>query len=390
MKITNIEAIVIREPRRLFNGGSALVTDSRERAALIAVHSDDGLVGYGEANADPQAIQALIDSTDGLAGGWDNGIRTSLLGEDPRDPRRLWTRMATTTQWSCRTGLGHVARAGVDMALWDLAGKILEVPVWQLLGTRRNAELRPYITVYHGPGRFRETLARTLDAVGRVRAAGFDAAKVETLLDNAPDERDALQLVTEVREHVGGEFTLLLDVGYRWQGFEQAKTFCREIDNLDLALIEAPFPPDRVKDYRRLREEIATPVAGCEILTAAVDYLPLIQGDALDILQAGACRTGISDMDLMAGMLARAGRSLVPWGWCATALTTAANLHLAVVHPNVPQLEYAPPSLYPDGLLRTHLAGPEPRLQDGRFEVPTAPGLGVEIDPDVLAAVRAA
>ncbi|MDQ3794143.1 MAG: mandelate racemase/muconate lactonizing enzyme family protein [Actinomycetota bacterium] len=387
MNITDIEVSIVREAQATTHGDAPLgdVTDNRQQAALITVRTDAGLAGYGEANANPAAIKALIESEYTLPGGWDDGIKDLLIGEDPSDPRALWTKLVGSTFWSCKTGLGHVALAGIDMALWDLAGKIRGVPVWQLLGDRRNLELRPYVTLYHGSSGFDETVRRMLDTVDRIVEEGYQAAKVEALEDNTADNREAVRLVEGVREHVGDDFTLLLDVGYRWESFEEARECARELDAFGLAFLETPFPPENVEAYRRLSEHIITPLAGADILTAYYDYLHLLDSDTIEVFQAGACRTGISDMDHLARAAARRGRQFVPWGWCATAFTTAANLHLSVVHDNVPLMEYAPPSIYPEAVLRARLAGPEPRVSHGLFETPFEPGLGIELDENALA-----
>ncbi len=314
MNITDIEVSIVREAQATTRGDARLggVTDNRQQAALVTVRTDAGLVGYGEANANPSAIKALIESEYTLPGGWDDGIKDLLIGEDPSDPRALWTKLASSTFWSCKTGLGHVALAGIDMALWDLAGKIRGVPVWQLLGDRRNLELRPYVTLYHGSSGFDETVRRMLDTVDRIVEEGYQAAKVEALEDNTADNREAVRLVERVREHVGDDFTLLLDVGYRWESFEEARDCARELDAFGLAFLETPFPPENVEAYRRLSEHIETPLAGADILTAYCDYLHLLDSDAVEVFQAGACRTGISDMDHLARAAAGRGRQFVP------------------------------------------------------------------------------
>lgn len=373
----------------MFDSSDPLVTDNRERTALILLHTDEGLTGYGEANANPYAIKATLDSSDGLGGGWDDSIRDILIGSDPSDPRALWNRMLSSTAWSCRNGLGHVARAGVDMALWDLAGKAAGVPSWELLGNLRDDRPLPYVTIYNGPISHEENVTRTLEAVDRALDEGYWALKVEALPNNTRDDHDVVELVSRVKDHIGDDVALLLDVGYRWETFADARECASELETFDLTLLEAPFPPHRIADYRQLRDAISIPLAGCELLTAAIDYLPLIDNDAVDIVQAGTCRTGLSDMDFLARYAARHDKQVATWGWCATTLTTVANNLIGLVHPNVGLLEYAPPELYPGGLLRNKLMVPEPIVQDGHFQLPTRPGLGLELDEEVLSIVRA-
>jgi L-alanine-DL-glutamate epimerase-like enolase superfamily enzyme len=119
VNITDIEVSIVREAQSPTRGDAPLsdVTDNRQQAALITVRTDAGLAGYGEANANPAAIKALIESEYTLLGGWDDGIKDLLVGEDPSDPRTLWTKLVDSTFWWCKTGLGHAALAGIDMAL---------------------------------------------------------------------------------------------------------------------------------------------------------------------------------------------------------------------------------------------------------------------------------
>jgi L-alanine-DL-glutamate epimerase-like enolase superfamily enzyme len=360
-----------------------------EVTTVVAVTTDEGISGYGEAAANPNGVVAMVEHAGHELGGWDDGFRDLLVGRDPTDPTTLWNTLKSSTFWSSRAGVGHVALAGIDTALWDIAGKAAGVPSWRLMGDRRNEHLVPYITLYHGEAPYEQTVDLTLGALVQAREAGYRAAKVETLPHNTPGgEREGVELVRRARELVGDDFTLLLDLGYRWANFVEAESWARKVDDLVLFALEAPFHTEQLDDYRQLREAIKTPIATGDELTAGVEYLPLLDSGAVDIVQCGAARTGVSDMHKVAQAAHEKGRLLVPWGWTATTVAVAANLHFAVVHDNVPLIEYAPPALYPDSPLRSDLFGPEPAVRDGEFVLPESPGLGVEIDSGVLDRLR--
>ena len=382
MRITDVTVAVIRE--------NDDPLDNREQCALVAVTAEDGTTGYGEANANPDAVKALLESTRGLRGDWDDAPRAILADADATKPAESWAQLKTSSFWSCRAGLGHVALAGLDMALWDLAGKLAGVPTWSLLGEQQNPEPLAYATLYHGPGDVEHTWKVTRDALDQVMELGMRAAKVEALLKNAPEQRDILTLVSRAREHVGDDFTLLLDVGYRWRDAAEAMPVARELDAYGYFALEAPFHPERVTDYQALAGTIQTPIAAGDMLTAAVEYLPMLDSGAVAIVQGGAARTGISEMCHLAGLAADRGRQFVPWGWVATTFTVAANVAHAVVHDNVPMVEYAPLELYPTARLPRELAGPQPALLNGRFQTPSLPGLGVELDPEAFERFRVA
>jgi galactonate dehydratase len=252
------------------------------------------------------------------------------------------------------------------------------------MGERRNPRLVPYATLYHGSGSFADTLARTLAALEVVVERGYRAAKLEAMPNNAPTAADTIELVARARDRVTADFALLLDAGYRWRDFDDAAPVVRELDQFQLFALEAPFPPERIDDYRRLAGSMATPVATGDALTAAVDYAQLLDSGAVRYLQAGAARTGVGDMAALARSAAAHGVGFIPWNWVPTALASWANLHMAVGHDNVPLIEYRAPELYPEARLRSALAAPEPVLRDGEFELPTRPGLGVDVDVDLV------
>lgn len=376
MKIASVEAVILRDPRTF------------EESVLISIHTDEGLVGYGEVHANPTAVKAVIESRSVDEYGWDVGIQSILIGADPSDPRAIWVKMRENTFWSCRSGIGHVALAGVDMALWDLAGKISDVPSWQLMGEQSNTSLIPYATLYHGPGSFYETLSRTLEAVEEILNLGFTALKIESLPTNVPSDYDTIEMVRRTRETVGPKYPLLLDMGYRWADYNKAERVVKELDQFKLFALEAPFPPHMLRDYVRLSETIATPLATGDQLTAASDYQSLIDCGALSFIQAGAARTGISDMHTLAQTAAKNNINFVPWGWVPSLLSTSANIHASIAHKNIPLIELRVSSLYPEATLYANLATPEPLLIDGVIQLPSAPGLGVEINLELVAKLR--
>ncbi len=376
MKIVGVEAIVVQTPAR-----DRRAADQTHEAVLIRVTSDDGSVGIGEAAGSPSVVKAFIDEPTSFS--WSRGIADLLIGEDPRDPRRLWTKLYEGTVWSGRVGLGHIALAGVDMALWDLAGKVAGQPVWKLLGQGTANPVIPYLTMYSFPGPLRSTIQNTNALLDRAIADGYRAAKIEALTDTTADNNETVELVRAAREHVGAEFTLLLDVGYRWSTAEEALDCLRRVEEFGLFLVETPFMPELIDEYRKLAGASPVPVAGAEVLTSHAEFVPLLDA-GVDIVQAGTCRIGITECDRLAHTAAERGRRFVPYGYVSTLFPVAANIHVAAANKNVPLVELAPPGIYPHMVLRGMLAGPEPTIRDGAFELSSAPGLGVDLDEQAL------
>jgi L-rhamnonate dehydratase len=382
MKIVSVEAIVLSTPAR-----ERRAADQTHEAALVRITSEDGLVGIGEAAVLPPVVKAFIDEPTSFS--WSRGVSDILRDEDARDPRKAWAALCDGTVWSARVGLGRIALAGVDMALWDLAGKTLGVPVWQLLGAERPEPVVPYLTMYSGPSPLATTIRNTNELVDHAREDGFRAAKIEALTDTTADNDEIVELVRAVRAHAGPEFTLALDVGYRWPSADEALDCIRRLEEFDLFFIETPFMPELVDDYRRLAEDSPIAIAGAEILTSYAEYGPLLDA-GIDVAQAGTCRVGITESDRLARRAHELGRRFVPYGYVSTLYSVAANIQVAAANPNVPLVEHAPAKYYPHMIMRDELAGPEPRIRDGAFELPTAPGLGVELDEDAVERYRVA
>jgi L-alanine-DL-glutamate epimerase-like enolase superfamily enzyme len=380
MEIVQVEAVVLRTPTRDWRAA-----DQTHEAALIRITADDGSVGIGEAAVSPPVVKAFIDEPTSFS--WSRSVPDILVGQDPRDPRALWTALCEGTVWSARVGLGQIALAGVDMALWDLAGKVAGVPVWQLLGEQRPDPVVPYLTMYSGPSPLQTTISNTNELVDRARAEGFRAAKIEALTDTTENNDEIVELVRAVREHAGPDFILALDVGYRWPSAAEALDCVRRLEEFDLFFLETPFMPELLDDWRTLCEASPIAIAGAEILTSYAEFAPLLDA-GVHVAQSGTCRIGITDSDRLARRAGELGRRYMPYGYVSTLYSVAANIHVGVANANVPLVELAPASFYPHMIMRRELAGPEPAIRDGAFDFPESPGLGLELDEDAVSRYR--
>lgn len=377
MRVAEVTIHVVREIEAPF--------DNRQLCALVVVTADNGLTGYAEANANPAAIKAFIDSGLGLIDNWDDAPRAVLARCDASDPRAAWEALSARSFWSCRAGIGYIAIAALGTALWDLAGKIAGRPVHELVEKPVDHEIVPYLTLYHGRSGAEETMARNRQAIEWALDKGFRAAKVEALEENVADESRILDVVADARAVAGDEMVLLVDVGYRWRDVKSAIMICNGLAELGVHAIEAPFPPDRIAHYRALADGSGVAIATGDVLSAPVEYEPLIDSGAVAIVQAGAARSGFNGLLELSGRATSVGVRVVTWGWCATTAAVAANLHASMTFPGRVLLEYAPPSLYPDARIRSELFFPEPTIRDGICLAPGAPGFGVELDQDALA-----
>ncbi len=377
MKILDIEAMVVEKPAI-----DTSAADATQDALLVRVTTDEGITGIGEGNHTPRAMKALIDARGSHS--WSQGVKTLLVGRDPLQPQRLWDMMYRATVMSGRRGLGIAALAAIDVALWDIKGKAEGKPIYELLGGASGSPVIPYTTLYSGPLPYEDAVRANLELIERSRECGFRAVKVEPLDDCVPTNRQIVDFVKRSREHMSAETALLVDVGHRWKTAKEALRWLGELEPYDPALIETPLWLDDLDGYREVAERSPIPVAVGELFVTRNEFLEMLDCGRVDVVQPCVARIGFTQALRVAEDAAVRGRSVVPYGWLATTIGVAANLHLAATLRNSPWCEYAPLELYPDSELRRNLVGPEPELVDGAFVLPTAPGLGVELDENAL------
>lgn len=378
MKIRDIDALVVQRP--MMDVGAA---DAMQDALIVRVQTDEGVVGYGEGNHTPRAMRAIVESPGSHS--WSQGLKDLLVGQDPLNPERVWDRMYRGTAMSGRRGMMIAVLAAVDVALWDIKGKVENKPIYELLGGVSGAPIVPYSSLYGGPLSFEDTVAWARDAVAKSRELGFRAAKMEPLDDCTPTNRQIVELVGVGRETMGWDADVLVDVGHRWKSAKEALRWLQELEQFDPGFIETPLWLDDIDGYRRISERSPIRTAVGELFVTRNEFLEMMDGGGVDIVQPCVARVGFTESRRVAEDAAVRGREVVPFGWVATTLALVADLHLAATLHNCPWTEYCHPEIYPHQELRRNLFGPEPRMFDGVFELPSGPGLGVEVDEAALA-----
>ena len=166
MKIVDVEAIILRQPTL-----DESIADGSQDDLVIRVHTDAGIVGVGEVDSAPEAVQALVNrkSSHAIAG----SLHDLLVGEDPTDPERLWEKLYRGLIYIGRRGIALHALSGIDIALWDIAGKAAGKPVHELLGGAKRDKVRAYASRL-----MPDTVEETRDAVAELVEQGFTAVKL--------------------------------------------------------------------------------------------------------------------------------------------------------------------------------------------------------------------
>ncbi|NLS76392.1 MAG: mandelate racemase/muconate lactonizing enzyme family protein [Chloroflexi bacterium] len=384
MKITQCEVLVLGDPpppERVEHRIAGL--------AVLRLHTDEGLIGLSEVFAvPPGVVKAVLDGPDSLFG-------AQLIGEDPFPPERLWSRLYNAMLHGNRRGWAVICIGAVDVALWDLCGKALGRPVWQLLGAPERSRYQiaseqerryvaPYCTIISLDYDRESVLRQQVERVERLRDLGYRAFKVEPMR-SAPET--VVELARLAREAIGPDRMLAVDVGYLWNDVGQAAKVCEQLLEYDIYWLETPFPVDSLEAYARLSRQTRLRLAAGEHTVTRWEFLDLLDRGGVLVAQPYMTTCGgLTEARRIVELAQPRGALVCPGNW-STQLLGAASVHLAAISPVTPYIEYAPSEVYWSPLLRAiqELALP---VVDGRIAFPSAPGMGVELPDDLLAHFR--
>lgn len=335
---------------------------------LVEISTDEGLSGLGSAFTSKALVQGAVQL-----------LRPFLIGERADEPARVSERMRQSTFWQGRGGSVEHAISGIDIALWDLFGKICNQPVARLLGGYYRTRIKPYGSIlFDEPGPLHEKLLATV-------ARGFKAIKLGWRPFGRRDTKTDELLIRTARAAVGPDVELMVDAGGSEQfwphGYKWALQTAKMLAEYDVVWFEEALPPDDLEGYIELRRHAPLPIATGEVLTRRQSFRPFIERKAVDIIQPDATKCGgISESIRIAWMAYENNVLYVPHGW-NTAIGLAADLQLVAAVPVARYVEYLTPSPYIDEIIT------EPFRPDaeGYLQIPDKPGLGIELNRDALA-----
>jgi L-alanine-DL-glutamate epimerase-like enolase superfamily enzyme len=318
---------------------------------------------------------------------WSRSIEEMLLGEDPLEIVHLWEKLYQGTIWSGRRGLGIHALSAVDIALHDLAGQCLGIPVYKLLGGRRRPHLSPYATVYAGApeGRTRTQVVDTLmERLTQAVALGFSAVKMEVLLGDLVTDNHLSEIIREGRCALGDSVVMLVDFGCRFHHWRDAARILNRVEDCNLYLAEATLSHDDLNGHSRLADAVGVRIGGAEMAATRFECQEWLEKGKVDVLQPDINRCGgLTEMRRIAQMAENYGAQVIPHAW-KTGITVAACSHFQACTPNMPYFELLSPELW-NSPLRAKLTVPEPSLRpDGTLPLPELPGLGISLCEEAI------
>ncbi|MCB8959680.1 MAG: mandelate racemase/muconate lactonizing enzyme family protein [Ardenticatenales bacterium] len=375
MKISKIEIFQLQHEISPSFGWSQGWTDTRI-TGLVRITTDSGLVGWGEGASGPAA--AVIEQL----------FAPLLLGQDPLNRLGLWQQLFNALYNSnLAAGFGSLAISAIDIALWDIAGKAVDLSVADLLGGRIRDRVAVYATgLYYTEGEFP---TRLLDEARSYVDEGFLGMK--TKVGGLPWRED-VRRVTALREAIGSDVYLAVDANQAYNA-STAIRVGRALADLDIAWFEEPVNATDLPAYQQVKAALPLPIAGGECLHTRFAFKDFLAAGALDIAQPDIMVTGgLTEMRRIADMASAFGVLVYPHVW-ASPIMIAATLQLAATIPPCPPARQPQPFMQEPVMefdrtpspIREALS-PQPFTQkDGFVAVPDGPGLGVVIDEEVLA-----
>ncbi len=357
---------IFYEPQRNRAPGGAEIV-----ALLVQVVTDEGLTGVGTVGAALGNARYTIE----------NHLKYVVLNQNPFDVEMLWERMFRESINYGRKGMAIEAISAIDIALWDIMGKATQQPVYNLLGGRTRERIRAYASRLYAT----EELDKLAQEAQAFLDQGFTAMKQRFGYgprDGLPGMRRNLELVRTVRGVVGPDIELAADAYMGWDvGYAIRMIKMLEDAGMELAWVEEPVMPDDITGYAQIAAEVDTPISGGEHEFTRYGFRELISRRAVDIVQLDVNRAGgITESRKIWALAAAHDLPVLPHAG------QMHNYHLIMAHMNSPVAEYFPP---PDGIpdpneMFWDLFIGEPRTENGYIILPDTPGLGIEINWDVV------
>jgi L-alanine-DL-glutamate epimerase-like enolase superfamily enzyme len=331
---------------------------------VVRLTTDDGHVG--SAFAISRGLPTDLAVIDMLGG--------AVLGHDATEIGAFHERARALTAASDQYGILANARSLLDIALWDIRGKVMNAPVWKLLGGDSKPAGVLLVEGYELPGETDEAFARRL---ANRAAEGYPAIKLEAAgYEDMNVLRRRLELV---REYAGDKLQLVVDVNGAWSSVREAVNAINAFSTVDLAWVEDPFPRHRLHDVGKLRQEVQVPLGAGDDITRPRDLFRLIEKDMVDVLRVDVATLG--GFSPTADVIGVARQYEVP---VSTHAYPTMHQHLAFAYPDVSWVEAFPDELPFEPSHKLMRRPTYSRIENGFLLAPQEPGLALELDDDAL------
>lgn len=361
MKITRVTPFVLH--------------DTWRNLIFLKVETDDGVTGVGEAS--------LTNRDEGILGYLQGALHRHIIGSDPRNIEDLWLRMYRDDFW--RGGdIPLSVLSGIEIACWDIMGKITGQPVWRLLGGQVQPRLKAYANGWYTGERTPRDFA---ERAKTVLARGYRAMKCDPFGPGQYelDRREfalSIDIVATLRETIGPDVEILVEGHGRFSP-NQAIRIARELERLDVTWFEEPVPPENLRALQKVAQHTSVPIATGERFFTRWGYRELFELQACDVIMPDVLHVGgLLETKKVAAMADVYYVTVAPHN-SQGPVATAASVHVCFTLSNFKILEVFDDFAGP--WVKAAVPG-VPSVRDGYFELPDAPGLGISLDESVIAA----
>ena len=381
MKIRSIEAVPLevktKEPPKWY---SDYGPKTENHSIIVKVETDEGLTGYGEVHPGYGYTRGACWTAKTIV---EKELAPEIIGEDPTRPEYIWEKLYTSPRTELamtygfapprlgRRGVTICAMSGIDIALWDIFGKSLGVPVYKLLGGGYRDKIPAYASGGHAPPEHAGEQALSYIERGframKMRVGGMDAPRIV---------EGSTARIAAVREAIGPDIGLMIDA-HGSLTTSQAVRLALAAEEFDISWFEEPVASDNWAGMARVRNSTSIPISTGENDFTRYDFRDIIANEAADILQPDlALSGGFTAARRIAALAQAANLQVAPHVW-GSAVLFYASLHFAAAIPNCPIFEFRTGEYGPF----TDLVDEPPSVDAGGFvHVPEKPGLGFEID----------
>ncbi|GAM58357.1 gluconate dehydratase [Vibrio ishigakensis] len=338
--------------------------------------TDEGITGYGESLChglqSPHVAAAMIE----------HSLKPLLLGRSPFDVEVLWEEMYNLTRPYGQAGIAVNAISGVDIAIWDVIGRALNKPIHSLIGGAFRTEVTPYATGFYRTAVQSYPMA-SVDEAHTYLESGFEAFKLK--IGFGVDEDIAL--IAAVRESVGPNVKILADANGAYD-LATARKLVGETESLNIYLYEELLSPENLKGYKSLKSHSTPLIAAGEQVFGKMGFQPWLAERALDVIQPDLCSSGgITECKKIAALAQANHTQMIPHVW-GSGVGIAASIQFIASLPSTPlSLNPTEPLLEFDQSshpFRTDLIFDGIEMKNGKVQVPTKPGIGVEVNEEVI------
>ncbi len=338
---------------------------------IVKITCSDGTYGWGEGYGPANILESGIEF-----------LKAQVLGENPLHNEVIWNKMYRKTLDFARRGVLVASMSAIDIAIWDIKGKLLNQSVGSLLGGVQRKYVVPYATGMYFTEK--DNLTKDFEVEAKLYLEkGFKAIKMKVGLGIAKDVNN----VKHLRSIIGYDIKLMIDSNHAYT-YTEALELSKKLEKYEISWFEEPVSPEFYEQYAELRQKTTIPIAGGECEYLRFGFHQLLKNKSVDIIQPDICACGgLTEAKRIASLASTYGVDIVPHTW-GSSIGIHVALHFITNLESLPGRMFSPDFLLEfdqtENALREQLTFPKLEMKNGKIQVPSSPGLGLEVNEDEL------